>query len=499
MCPKYIYMDVGCWQTLEENQEPVMNFGLIDNNFIALCSFYSNGKKKYTGLDKFGLWFRYSAINRFLYIMMKLKYERDTFPYFDSSLKAFHIEDIMIFPNGSLLEENFKKNTLYVIIPDLHLHFFKNTYLDNFITYRDNKWGSIGPESKECERRSMETDFGIFLESILESQKYFDVKVLFMGDLYEMWETQIIIHLFCILKIKLNEVYEGLKELIEIINNLLEEGPRKDALNTLLLAKIDEVLIDPEFNEQLNHLQGEQDLMEKLYIKPKEKKEIILKKAKDLSNEILLKYHNESGVDFKKLFDQIKWVTFLHGNHDNYLYPYFPDQFNTIQILDGPLDQILVEPITNGRKTAMLFYHHGHLFDKFNSDHACMLGILITAVLTLFEAKKRGDMLKKCEEAFRSSKEVRQEFIKKSCVNFIYWERKLTKELGRYVLDKNKIFLHAHTHRSCLKDISDDFNKSLISQWYKENLNWKILLKEKIKHYKKKIPSSILNLFGLKE
>ncbi len=484
MGPRCIYMDVGHWGSLEK-ERPKMTFGLLQHNAIALCTYFSDGtwrKFPISGKvrnEKYD--FRGSLIDEFLTIMMIKKYWPDFSPKSDIRNRGYHILKLIPFPETSLLDE---RNRLIILIPDLHLHYFKDTYLDNFVTYYENKWDPnkrIPKLIQLNQRRSMETDFGFFLQSIIEFQrvggKSFTTEVIVLGDTYEMWETHFILLLYGILLKNYDKdvIYRDLDQLKEmVLRSLLKLewlgilGTNDKAiakLKVILLRKLGELPMDSEFAEQVRILQKNDEVVSSLYISRGDLEGDIYRKAAKLASEILKKHHDQDGESFEKLFEKIQQIRWFRGNHDNFL---------VLSDL-SPLDLVWVCPIDIDVETwrvgspersrrADIFYEHGHTFDRFNNDYWCGAGYWLTAVNALFEGKRRGDALKEFERLVTKGTDKNKRpcghhtsTIENACKVFKYWEEKEKKETG-YRPRKNKIMIHAHTHSPCMKDITSDYD-----------------------------------------
>ncbi len=464
-----IYFDVGCWQTKKEREEPIMTFGLLEHNGIALCSFYSNGRKRCRIPKKIGnrfYDFEGSLINDFLTIMMANKYGRAFLPFRrDVSAKEYHVLKIIPFPPKSLLDD---ENQLIILIPDLHLHYFKGTYLDNFVSYYENRWNGNKPESSgPGSRRSMENDFGVFLQSIIKFREKSDVnsKVVFLGDTYEMWETHVLFYLYGIHNADRNALYKALQEVIVWMEEQFEGGI-KEMLTKIRQLKISEVPIDEEFKKQILELQKDEELVKKLYISRDDSGEEINEKAKNLATAILSRYHDQNGERFEELIPKIGYKWWFPGNHDNFLAISSMEPLDLVKIGQNKIDPSRVGTIRDGAKRADIFYEHGHTFDPANSDLECGLGYWVTGISTFFEAKKRGDFFKKYEKEFRNSEEIRLIHKKNACKVFKYWEgrsfeawkEKAESEQERWLpAVRNNVMIHAHTHDPLLQDITNGY------------------------------------------
>lgn len=481
MKPRAIYMDVGCWQSLE-NEEPTMTFGLMQHNALALCTFYSNGRRlcriPYTDRSiKYD--FRKSLINEFLEMLMVKKYGQSFELYLNHSQSPYpewaeyHIINFIPFPSKSLLDD---ESMLIVFIPDLHLHYFKDTHLDNFITYYENEWSSnlFKPICKRLEnRKSMENEFSQFLKTIFEFQQkkgIYSSRVVFLGDMYEMWETNALLYCHCVSGLDIKELYNGLQEIINWLHNNYVGGniKIKEFLRKLKQMKIGEIPLDQRLVAIIATLQENKDLVKRIFVYVDDlSKEELTEKANNLASEILKKYHDQQGESYVDLLDKIKWRIMYSGNHDNFLHIPNMDPLNTFHLGDYEPSLWRFDPNYDSKKSDF-FFGHGHNFDAHNNDEACATGALITSLLTFFEAKKRGNILKKYEDVFRKG-DVRLDYKQKICRVFNYWEHEY-----RESKNKNKIIILAHTHQPYLEDISNEY------------LLWSGISK-KMKEYKEKI------------
>jgi len=453
---RVIYMDAGVWGGPEKGM-PRMTFGLMEHNAIALCTFFSYGQNvPLPQLPELGYNFHNSHMSTFLDIMMKKKYGIKPKP--NDPLKGFHILKIFPFRKKELLDNTAE---LRIFVPDLHLHFFKDTYLDNFVTQYGNKYSSSGISPVRLNQRaSMEDDFSIFLETIAEFQKSILPKtyIYFLGDMCEMWETESIIRYYQS-DAHAKKYYELLDKLGKWVLEVLEKSPatQKDARFRTLRGYVRELTkttltstrLDSETKKQLNAVYKSSNWQQFLF-EPDENKEVVRKKAKAIQKKILDKHRDRNGRNFTSLLDDINWKYYIGGNHDNYIKG-VNEANNTFLFGSLELKPHLFR-VQYSFENCALFYGHGHNMDYFNNDEACALGRIITCLLTFYELKRRGDLVRKFEGVFRSKKEVRLDYVKKISRICYLWEKN-----DRKYQNKNKVVILAHTHAPDLVDMSNEF------------------------------------------
>jgi len=432
-----------------------MTFGLIEHNALALCSYFSDGRKSAdipsasrVGNEKYN--FQISLINEFLTLVMNNKYnKKPVFYQYQTQPKQYHIQKLIPFPAKSLCDED---DRLIIIIPDLHLHFFKGTYLDNFVTYYESRWDINKPGDKFTGKRcSMEKEFGEFLVSIVEFQKkHYRTQVIFLGDTYEMWETQRMIGWFCIRKLNINGMskayYETLKEIKE--TGIIVEGSEfAGVVNEFLRINFPEKPTDPELVNQINVLSKSSNIND-IYIEINDSGNEIQKKASNLKNAILDKYKDMKGTTFYDLFDSVLLKAFYQGNHDNFLGLSSLDGFNSLA-LNVPNDNIYKVGHFSTTENSSIFVHHGHLFDKSNQDAGCFIGYLVTGLCAIHEAIKSGDEFKKLEDKIFPFDKVREDLIKWS--NDVFRLRGISSKSDPKDKKNPKtvfnIIIQAHTHK----------------------------------------------------
>ena len=451
---RVIYMDAGCWQS-RENGMPHMTFGLMEHNAIALCAYFSPGKQiSLPVIPKIKYDFYKSNICKFLSLMMRNRYNVTPSPR--DPIYGFHILKIFPFPENSLLND---VEELRIFVPDLHLHFFKDTLLDNFITKYGNSWsGNRIVPVKLPKRISMETDFAEFLQTVSEYQKQINSKtrVHFLGDMFELWETEAVAKNF-VSKGQTKKYYEGLDALVEwlweSVKNANSDTPGaytlKKALKKIVNRKLTSLPLDPLIENQVAEFHRNPSTRN-LLIDPGYSKDKIIEKARAMSHQILLKHHGADGSDFSALLDQISWKYYIHGNHDNYLFGIAEANntfgFGGVEIKAHRFRADLTFD------NAELMFNHGHNMDDYNNDDACAIGRLITCLLTFYELKSQGDVIKDLEAAFRSEKQVREDLVKKIARIGYTWEEDDMKSRKR-----NKIIVLAHTHLPAMEDITNEF------------------------------------------
>jgi hypothetical protein len=459
--PRTIYMDAGVWGGPEQGL-PQMTFGLMEHNGIALCSYFSSGKNvTLPVLPDLGYDFHKTYMSTFLTLLMQKKYgvkleQRDL-------RKGFHVLKIFPFAEKELLDETAE---LRILVPDLHLHFFKDTYLDNFITYYGNECTSNAIKVvKLGKRTSMETDFGIFLETIAEFQKSVlpQTRIHFLGDLCELWETESIVRYY-VSADQEKKIYALLDDLGKWVRDTLEQSPAaekdprfkklKGYVKELTKTKLADTPLDPETKRQLESIYKKSNAQHFLF-EPDEDQETVKQRSLGIRSEIFKKHHGKSGKSFTDLWDEISWKIIVYGNHDNYLSG-INEPNNTFAFSPLELQPYRFKNQYTFKNCAFLF-SHGHNMDFFNNDEACALGRVITCLLVFYELKRRGDLVRKFEGLFRSDEEVRLDHIKKIARLCYLWEKK-----DREYTKKNKVIVLAHTHIPDLRDMS---NEALIWKW----------------------------------
>lgn len=321
---------------------------------------------------------------------------------------------------------------------------------------------------------SMEGDFSNFLEYIAEFQKTPGISTLVwvLGDLTEMWEARASIENFIFRKPQ--DLYKGLQQVIEWLRKSIKaENEMERFLQDLYKLKIAELPCDSLFETQIASLANDKNELEKIYIADDESGESLKTKAKYIEEEILKKYTNASNKHFGDLLADIGWKIRIHGNHDNFsLISSLEPVYNCL--LSGFSPPAAQFPSNYGQNMTDYLIMHGHNIDQHNNDESCGTGYFIVKILNLFEAKKRGDLLKKFESAITGDAHLN--YIKRIAPILYEWDSGNNQENS-----KNKVVVQAHTHLPYLEDIT---NQYLIYKYVKSAVpktetvvkNWKIIL-----------------------
>ncbi|HLP48266.1 MAG TPA: hypothetical protein VK469_20150 [Candidatus Kapabacteria bacterium] len=478
---KLIYMDVGAWQSREKlNTNPTMTFGLIEHNAIALCTYFSDGTQGSIGnVEKYDG----SNICEFIKVLMEFKYNTAFFSNrYDEH--RYHIKKILQFESLSLLKN---PKMLIILIPDLHLHYFKDTFLDNFVTYRQN--GEDGPEEKYIEnlgtRKSMENDFCKFLAAIdafvkkskidaFVKKSQIKTYVAILGDMYELWETEACFKNFCDNKKNIESKYAQLRHTAEIINNTFKSENFKELTERYKSLKAFKSVFSKyypelkkvsfaEVNEHLKfQLKNSCNKKHEFIMSEQEKMGETMKKSEHIANAILERYPNINFFFENPKQLKIADVTYFNcGNHDNYMcginYEYMRaifDQSNKtrdsyeIEVSQNPFKIIINSGFVRYNFTRLkdenvsdkctILMSHGHCFDLLNRDEKFLIGRFITNLLIFYESLKM-DFVKDFESAFKEMKEVRYDYK-------IMAKEALCQLPGPDNKSNFKILVHAHTH-----------------------------------------------------
>jgi UDP-2,3-diacylglucosamine pyrophosphatase LpxH len=298
----------------------------------------------------------------------------------------------------------------------------------------------------------MENDFSTLLEQIIEFQKSKSVKthVYFLGDLTEMWGTRDCIECF---------LYKDFDGEIKKLNVLIKElykivgGPAKSLLKKLIDLRIEKLPTDPTIIKQTSSLLNDKKNLDKIYIFDNESGDNLSQKAKYLEGEILKKYKNGHGDDFKQLFENIKFKYRINGNHDNFL------QIDSLAAHPFIFNPSLFSINRREKQTDYLIMH-GHNLDEYNNDSNWSIGYSVVSILNLLDAKQgndgkpamAGDLLRDFESNFLG--DPHKIYMPMIALILSKWEERKTNASM-----KNMIIIHAHTHLPYLEDISDQYEK----------------------------------------
>lgn len=533
---RLIYFDVGAW-TGTETSPPTMTFGLIERRAIALCCYNlsSNYDRKILPCDlkppkenkqvvgslsgllnsqlkpsTGSFQFAKSLINEFLTILIKNKYElspEQVKVHSTPEEKINHIINLIPVDEDLCLE-----GELFVLIPDLHIHYFKGSPLDNFITkYQDVLGKDDLPEQQKLTKAvSLEKDFGTFLATIREFQNQDPLQKkkltpIFLGDTTEFWETKAMLKFYSNCN-NVEEIIEQDKKLLEI----LKEFPIKG------LAIIKD--IPPDFiffvSQILTKLASEVEKYEKLWNNngakdgetPRNKfisailntdRKMDLKDVLSLSDKILENYKYKD-QDYLEILAEIFGHSYYYRS---YLFPYclylipgnhdfwprnhgldifkmssFNSTYNLFKLKRNHKNLKLFglikeSPIGlqsfNLEGKAFFWIHHGNL-DAFNFHYDCLMGYIITFLCAFFESYSLGDEFKMLESELIPDCTARKEAIDQMLS--IVLANKDTVPAGQYPI---KIMIVAHSHKPLLIDVTQIYQRRelLLKNKYQNDKN----------------------------
>jgi hypothetical protein len=516
--PRAFFLDAGAWHGREDDL-PTMTFGLMEHNTLALCSYFCDGR--YTSLPKvkpdLNYCFDATWTALFLSLMINRKYGLSIAP--DNDLIGYHVKQIIPLPPQTLCDD---PNEFNIFVPDLHLHYFKNTYLDNFITWYRNtsSRGRIHVE-KLAKRTSMEYDFALFLDCVIEmwglvpgSRK----RLQLLGDVYELWETESVVYNFETPETAaksfrtLNGIARSLwygpddpecQDLGEVLHSpdsqdviwpfwplvmgldVQKPGPGepkacsawkdvtprtgadrrvRDALHKFATEPMPDRPPDPQIQQEVNALYRSNQA-ENFFMLWEEDGMERKRKAEFVCSRILEKYHAKDGRSLQELLIKADalgthWqITDPIGNHDNYLRGEGSNFAAALYKFE--VNPEWFKPKVDNNKCSCWTYEHGHNMDKFNNDEACLLGRYITGLLTFYEVQQLGDLVRTFEEAFGGPGRGRWDTIANVISIFYDWD--LNYEAG----SKNKLMVLAHTHSPYLEEVTDAYRYNRL-KWDKQ-------------------------------
>lgn len=169
---KCYFLDVGGWHHDRSKGFSHTDFGLVSGKYILLCS-WLNMEGEERGLK----YYKYCGKNK-----VPTNYDKRGFYYFTRS-----IDEFFNMPKGAIVahfraEELFiSDDKLIVFLPDLHLHLFRETVIDNFM-YNCNFKANPG----KLKIISLEDE----LAELLERAQSLGAEIIQVGDCFEIWEVQ---------------------------------------------------------------------------------------------------------------------------------------------------------------------------------------------------------------------------------------------------------------------------------------------------------------------
>ncbi len=489
---RVLYIDAGGWYGGQKNLAgkdldplfPTTTFVLIAHDSVALCSFnHIPGGWRWSGPSLTpgemtsvtrrgsGLWME-NWIFKFLDTMMGTKLGKQL-PQPDLIGLHQHILNFERFAPGTFFEATGPKK-LVVLIPDLHLSYFKDSALDNFVTdYEEVRLrGRHRDEyafARLKKRRSLEIEFGQFLEtiSILSKANPKSIEVSFLGDVYELWETRAMARWFQNYKPD-NE--QNLIALLRTVNDII--NPLVKAVNPAAALDLNDYA--GRFSASLGHYQG-------ILYNPDILNTALNPIQADVAQLIASSHKGENGKTFLDYFNEMfsnplpfgagsplgaTWR--IIGNHDNLLvndtsilgYNFIPKPFNVDEF--GKYPERGADMQRNGRtpflylerrfNRSLIWGLHGHELDNFNKNSSCGLGYYLTFLNALSEVKGLGDEIKAFEPSLIPPEVNRKAYTTKYLTLLAQKERDL--DSLRVVL-----LIQAHTHKHHWEDLSSRFEQ----------------------------------------
>jgi hypothetical protein len=445
-------MDAGSWHGPESGM-PTTTFGLMTHDAIALCSWLSDGTRTEVPTAP-ELGFDYGGTHVAAFLSLVLEDRFGVAPKPGNRLHGYLIRKLIPLPPKSLLTAT---DELRIFVPDLHLHYFKGTVLDNFITWYGNRCDGVAIAPVRLERRtSLEHEYAAFVRCMTRFQKRHlkGTRVHFMGDMCEMWETEAIVRNFATPG-KAAGYYEDLEDVAEwILDGLKDRAPvdpagrrTRDAIRLLTKNRLSSTAVDAAV---VNEVKALHDLGEasRFTLEPDDTPEAVREKGKHVRSRIMARHHAADGTDFAALHDELNGKFLTTGSHDNFLRP----------VLDGnfafgfskTVDPDRFRP-TASNNACCWAAHHGHNMDAASNDESCGAGRLIANLLTFHEMNGRGDLVRKIEGIFRSDAEVRTTYVQDIAKVFCDWEKRES------AASRNKLMVLAHTHSPWLGEITNEF------------------------------------------
>ncbi len=360
---KCYFLDVGGWHHDRSKGFSHTDFGLVSGKYILLCS-WLNMEGKTRGREAYK---RYCKKNK----VVVTDNEEGGY-YFTQP-----IDEFFNMPKGAIVA-HFKAavpfisdNELIMFLPDLHLHLFRETVIDNF-TYNCNFIAN--PEKPKI--ISLEDE----LAELLERAQSLGAEIIQVGDCFEIWEVQAHLvddHIYLVearkqvLK-RLRKVWEKMWKERKVlprddyqykigdIQHRAREAQASGVLPPLSEAHVNElgINVDDKFTDPSGPSQTDE-----LVVK------IMEKYPKIFANEKLKTV--EGGMPFK-------W---LRGNHDNMRANLYYEKAEekdyrflcsrAITKACKPPEELAAYDICKGGIDQCIWAEHGHRLDSKNSDLVC--------------------------------------------------------------------------------------------------------------------------------
>lgn len=370
--PTAVFMDVGCWQTPDANGSAMTSFGIVSGQYVLLCSWLKmhpaeqNGKRIWES-DFF------DAIMRKDNASIPPPIERFLYGAGNKGRGFIHKWEKLPVPLTAPKE-------LLIFVGDLHLHLYTGTFVDRFQCKRTGEsqvpqQGTTKQHTRQTllsqyatdELESLDKELRMLLDHADETKEKgnFDVITIQTGDMYEIWETEII----------LREQYcELLRIWEEFRASKLFDSTKYIGQSMIIMGKLIEqgkVLIDFPFLDLNGRILQNSEMT-------------------SFSDDIVEK----EGINFWSTDDICKWIRRKHpllfngrakifdvelrGNHDNFLENlYWPD-LSPEKYRNNPIDKYgFLKSKTEGASgensfdkliTKQIWAEHGHAYDWHNNN-----------------------------------------------------------------------------------------------------------------------------------
>jgi hypothetical protein len=377
--PMIAFMDVGCWQG-GVNGKAMTTFGLVSEHDIVLCSWLKNHKDEQSGKLIWQCEYlrKYSGSNddfipsplveKFLESSGRIgqwpeEYGFGSYPnnnpeyaYLAQGMGRGFIQKWVRF-STPLTDDH----TLLVIIGDLHLHLYKGTKVDRFQYRLDEEHTLV----------SLDRELRMLLDhakSISKSSNC-NVQTIQTGDMYEVWESEIL--LSCQYKLTL-EVREKNQELLETDRNYRNVRKTID-----MLIETGKVHIHMPFMDHRGSLYNDSQMEENIFpkgIDDIEKDSVNFRNTDDICQAIR-NGHSNLFNGHNKIFDLE-----IRGNHDNFKKNSYWPKYSPESYRSNPKDEKNflkqdTKPATGDHifhircgNEDSIWLEHGHYFDWHNNN-----------------------------------------------------------------------------------------------------------------------------------